>query len=339
LTDAVNGGPAKTTLAPFLVAESWPRLVFLNGLHSAERSTVSPLPGGVRLGSLAEALRSDAELVDILYLANPDGERIVSHPRNLLVLGAGAAATVIETYACASRDAYWTNAVTEIVIGEGARVDHTKMLQESEHGSHTAMTRVALGRDAACRSSSIALGAELARNDLQVLLDAEGGDCTLDGLYIAGEGQHVDNHTLVDHAKPHGTSRELYKGILGSRARAVFNGKVIVRRNAQKTDAQQTNKNLLLSERAEVDTKPQLEIFADDVKCTHGAAIGQLERDAIFYCESRGMDLETAQRLLTHGFASEVIARIASPELRAKVDELVTARLAGLAGAASPQRV
>jgi Fe-S cluster assembly protein SufD len=182
-------------------------------------------------------------------------------------------------------------------------------------------------RDSQLASSTVTFGSRLARHDLHVLLDAEGASCALTGLYVVGGRQHVDHHTVVEHAKPHGTSRQLYKGVLDGHARGVFNGRVIVRPGAQKTDAHQTNKNLLLSEGAEVDSKPQLEIFADDVKCSHGAADGQLAPDALLYLKSRGLGDEGARALLTYGFASEVVARIGSEALRAWLEALLTARL------------
>src|ERR1017187_5864578 len=195
----------------------------------------------------------------------------VAHPRILIVVGANAQCTIVETYKGAGT--YFTNAVTEIVVGDRAVVDHYKVQQESVSAFHIATLQATLGRSAAFTSHSISLGGALVRNDVNATL-SEGSDATINGLYIVNGTQHVDNHTLIDHAMPHGTSHELYKGILDGKAHAVFNGKIIVRKDAQKTDSKQTNKNLVLSDDAVVDTKPELQIFADDVRCTHGATIG-----------------------------------------------------------------
>jgi Fe-S cluster assembly protein SufD len=266
--------------------------------------------------------------IQLLFLSSSREADTVSHPRVLVALGRSSRATLVETYGATGPGASLTNTVVEIVLGDGAALDHVKLVEGGRAAAHVALTEVVQGRDSRYRSWSLALGASFARNDLCVLLDGEGAACTLDGLYLASDEELVDNHTRIDHAKPRGTSRELYKGILDGRSRAVFNGKVIVRPGAQQTDAQQTNKNLLLSERAEVDTKPELQIRADDVKCSHGAAIGQLDPEAVFYCKSRGMDETTARRTLTWGFASDVIRRIPMAPLRDAIDARLAERLA-----------
>ena len=245
--------------------------------------------------------------IHIVYLTAPGPQPAVTHPRTLLVVGAGAQCTVVESYLGAG--AYFTNAVTEIVAGEGAVVDHYKIQNEALAAFHISTLQATLGRSANFASCSISLGAALARHDIGATL-SEGADATLNGLYIVNGTQHVDHHTTVDHAQPHATSRELYKGILDGKASAVFNGKVLVRKDAQKTDSRQTNQNLLLSDDARIDSKPELEIFADDVRCTHGATIGQLDAEAIFYLQSRGIGREQARSLLTRAFAQDLVDRI-----------------------------
>ncbi len=263
--------------------------------------------------------------IHLLFVATARDPLAASHPRVLILLGRASAATVVESYVALGGGPYLTNTVTEIVLDDAARLTHYKIVRESLAAYHIGTTQVYESRDSAFTSFSIALGAQLARNDLNVLLDAEGAECTLNGLYLVDGSRHVDNHTAIDHARAHGTSRELYKGILDGKARGVFNGKIVVRPDAQRTDARQTNKNLLLSEDATIDSKPQLEIFADDVKCAHGAAVGQLDPDAVFYLASRGLGPETARRLLTYGFASEITSEVQIEPLRAQLDALLLA--------------
>jgi Fe-S cluster assembly protein SufD len=265
--------------------------------------------------------------IHFLFVSSAPGNATLSQPRNLIVLGDGSQATVVETYAGLSDEVYFTNAVTEVVLGDNARLDHYKLQEESARAFHIALTQVQHGRDSRFNSHSVALGAALARNDVHALFAREGSECTLNGLYMATGKQHLDNRTLIDHQSPRCTSRELYKGVLDGQSRGVFSGRVLVRHDAQKTDASQTNKNLLLSDEALVDTKPQLEIFADDVKCAHGAAVGQLDEDALFYLRSRGIGQEAAKSLLTYAFASEMVNLIPLAPLRARVRELVTSRL------------
>ncbi len=265
--------------------------------------------------------------IHLLFLSTVSRGATLSHPRNLIVAGRGSQATVVETYAGPPEATYFTNAVTEVVLDEGARLDHYKLQQESERAIHIALLQVSHGRDSRFTSHSLALGAGLARNDVRALFAAEGSECTLNGLYMAAGKQHLDNRTLIDHTSPRCTSRELYKGVLDGNSRGVFSGRVLVREDAQKTDARQINKNLVVSEGAVVDTKPQLEIFADDVKCAHGAAVGELDEDALFYLRSRGLGREAARSLLTYAFASEMVNLIPLAPLRARVRELVTSRL------------
>jgi Fe-S cluster assembly protein SufD len=265
--------------------------------------------------------------IHIAFVASSEDGLAASHPRVLIVVDEGAQATIVESYLSQGDERYFTNAVTEVVARDGAVVRHCQIQDESQAGFHVATTSAQVGRDAHFSSFTVSTGGAVARSDLSVALAEAGGSCALDGLYLAGGTQHIDNHTAIDHAAPRCASRQLYKGVLGGRARAVFNGKVIVRPGAQKTDAQQTNRNLLLSDEATVDTKPQLEIFADDVKCTHGAAIGQLDEEAVFYLKSRGMDSEQARVMLTQGFAVEVISRLASESVRPPLEQLVLAKL------------
>jgi Fe-S cluster assembly protein SufD len=234
---------------------------------------------------------------------------------------------IIESYVGLNNALYFTNVVTEIVAGDNAVVAHYKLQRESEEAFHISTVQVSLSHNSNFSSHSIDLGGALVRNDVNAVLDGQGIECVLDGLYMVAGRQHVDNHTRIDHVKPHCSSRELYKGVLGGRSRGVFNGKIYVHKDAQKTDAKQTNKNLLLSEDAVINTKPQLEIYADDVKCTHGTTIGQLDQEAIFYLRSRGIDLEAARGLLTYAFASEMIGRIKVEPVRAQLEHLLLARL------------
>lgn len=251
----------------------------------------------------------------------------VAYPRIIIIAEDNSQATIVETYAGLGETGYFTAAVTELLVGPNAIVDHYKLQQEGLRAFHVGALYARQERDSVFSSHSLSLGGALVRNDLRALLDAEGADCTLNGLYVAGGRQHVDNHTRIDHAKPHGTSRECYKGILDGMARGVFNGRVVVHPDAQKTDAYQSNKNLLLSAGAEVDTKPQLEIYADDVKCAHGATVGQLDDDAIFYLQSRGIRREDARSLLTYAFASDIVGRIKLPALRGRLERLLAAQL------------
>ena len=255
--------------------------------------------------------------VHLAFLAAPGQapNRIV-HPRTLVVVGANSRLTLVESYAGTGDDVYCTNAVTEIVLEENAELDHYRLLREGPGAFHIGTVQVHQARNSRYRSRSVTSGGAMTRVEINALLDGEGADCLLQGLYVAGGAQHVDNRTAIDHAKPHGTSRELYKGVLGGKARAVFNGKIVVRKEAQKTDAQQSNRNLMLSPDAEIDSKPQLEILADDVRCSHGTTIGQLEDDELFYLRSRGLNETMARKLLVHGFAGEILDGIAIEPLR-----------------------
>jgi Fe-S cluster assembly protein SufD len=256
--------------------------------------------------------------IEIIYEAAEDAAAY--HPRTLILVGAGSQVTIVETYRGSGR--YFTNAVTEVVAGDGAVVDHYKVQQESLEAFHVATMHATLGRSANYSTHSISLGAALARHDSNATL-SEGTDAVINGLYIVNGSQHVDNHTTIDHAMPHATSHELYKGILDGRAQAVFNGKIIVRKDAQKTDSKQTNKNLVLSDEAVINTKPELQIWADDVRCTHGATIGQLDAEMLFYLRSRGIGAAEARSLLIYAFAQDIVDRIKVPPLRDSLEKFL----------------
>jgi len=249
-------------------------------------------------------------------------------PRIMIVAEENSSATIIESYVSPRDDsAYLTNAILDLSLAEGAQLQHYKIQRESMNAFHVAATRAELGPKSRYHTTAINFGAALSRHDVRVQMDHEGAECSVDGLYMVDGSQHSDTHSVIDHRQPHCTSRQLYKGILDGKSRAVFNGKVFVRHGAQQTDARQTNKNLLLSKEAQVDTKPQLEIYADDVKCTHGAAVGQLDEDEMFYLASRGINPALAKNILTYGFAEEVIERIKIESIRRELNEAVLNRL------------
>lgn len=261
------------------------------------------------------------EPIYLIYVAVDADAPVLSCPRNLVVFEAGSQARVVESYIGLSKKAYFNNAVTEIVGKENSTIDYYRLQRESDSAFHVARVVAHLSRSCSFTSQNITLGGALVRNDLTAVLDGEGAECTLNGLYLVEGQEHVDNYTRIDHLKPHGTSTELYKGILSGKGRAVFNGQIVVHKDAQKTDARQVNRNLLLSEGAVVNTKPQLEIHADDVRCSHGSTIGQLDRDALFYLRSRGLGLGAARRLLSYAFASDVVGRVKIPPMRARLDD------------------
>jgi Fe-S cluster assembly protein SufD len=269
------------------------------------------------------------QAIQVLFLSTVTPTPAVSNPRVLVVLGRNSQARLVETYAGIGFARGFTNAVTEIVVGAGSVLDHYRLQRESESAFHIGHTQFQLGRSSSSSSHAISFGGLIARHDAVAVLGDEGATCTLNGLYLADGVRLIDNHTEIDHAMPHGTSRQIYKGILAGRARGVFNGRIRVRPDAQKTDAKQTNKTLLLSDEAQVNTKPQLEIFANDVKCTHGATVGQLSEDALFYLRTRGIGLEDARSLLVRAFATDVTSRMGLEPVRAELDRLLAARLPG----------
>lgn len=248
--------------------------------------------------------------IHLLFFSSVPAYPTVTHPRNLIIVEEGVHAQIIESYIGSNEGVYFTNAVTEIIAEPHSHLEHCKLQKESQEAFHIATLDVYQNFESIFSSHSISLGGSLVRNDVRAVLDAPQSECTLNGLYMTRGQQHVDNHTRIDHKKPHCISHELYKGVLDGKSTGVFNGKIYVWPDAQKTDAKQTNKNLLLSDEASMNTKPQLEIYADDVKCTHGATIGQLDENAIFYLRSRGIDKETASKILTRAFANDIIKRI-----------------------------
>ncbi len=269
------------------------------------------------------------EPVHLAFLTLAAGKPVATHPRVLVVAEPGSRVTVVELHAALGHGVYFTNAATEIRVGENATVEHVKLQDESREAFHVALLQARQERASRFVSHSLSFGAHLARVDVEASLAGEGAECALNGLYVATDDQHVDHHTWIDHETPHGTSRELYKGVLGGSARGVFDGHVLVRPEAQKTDARQRNENLLLSPDADVNTKPVLEIHADDVKCAHGSTVGRLDPDALFYLRSRGLDDVHARGLLTRGFAAGVTREIGDDLLRSAVEALVVRRLFG----------
>lgn len=264
----------------------------------------------------------------LLFAAkNGQGQPAATFPRVMVVAEENSSAILLETYAGINRGSYLTNGIIDFVLAQGSNLKHYKIQRENTESFHLAATRVDLGPNANYDATTINLGAAISRHGIDVKMDHEGAQCRVDGLYMVEGKQHTDTHSTIDHRQPHCSSQQLYKGILDGQSRAVFNGKVFVRHGAQQTIARQTNKNLLLSKEARVDTKPQLEIFADDVKCAHGAAVGQLEPDEIFYLESRGIRPQLARNLLTFGFAEEVIEKINIDSIRHELNNAVLNRL------------
>jgi Fe-S cluster assembly protein SufD len=352
---------------------SWHTLVFVNGEFSEDLSSYAGLGDKVRVSSLAKAIRSSTERLErhlgkiatfeshaftalntafiqdgaflelqadavveepihLLFVSEGGGEAI-SNPRNLIVAARNSRASIIESYICIRDNCYFTNAVTEISLGEGARIDHYKIQRESEKSYHVGTTQIRQARDSQLHSFSFAVGGLLARTNIYTSLDGDAATCTLNGLYLTDGKQHIDNQTSIEHIAPNCPSHELYKGVLDGHSHGVFNGKVYVHPEAQKTDGKQSNNNLLLSPTARVDTKPQLEIFADDVKCTHGATVGRLDEMAMFYLNSRGIGRETARTLLTYAFAADVLETIELEAMKTELEKMVLARFASTAAA------
>lgn len=316
----------------------------VNGRFNEDLSDVAGLPDGVRLTALSEALGTldDASLggadyaeagslvalntafmrdglfleipdrvrldrpVQVLHVVDGGDAEIAVHPRTMVTAGTGAEAVVVETFAGAAGSAYWTNSVTDIDVGANASVRHYKRQAESIGAFHTALTRVSLARDARYAAAAIATGAALSRNETRVSFDGEGADCEISGGALLRGRQHADSTTRVEHRVPHTSSRQVFRNVLDEHAHSVFQGGVIVRKDAQKTDSSQSNRNLVLSAGAQADTKPELQIFADDVKCAHGATVGDLDRDALFYLTSRGIPPAEARALLIEAFVAEV---------------------------------
>ena len=265
--------------------------------------------------------------IHLLFVTTAKESGATAQPRNLILADAGSQLTLLESYVSTVDASYFNNAVTELILGEGAVVEHGKFQEESPSAYHMAAVHAHLGRNCSFISHSVAVGARLSRNSIRTVLAGEGVECVLNGLYLTRGDQLADHHMVVEHAQPHCNSHEYYNGILDGRSKGVFHGRILVRQAAQKTDAKQTNKNLLLSEDATADTKPQLEIYADDVKCTHGATVGQLNEESIFYLRARGIGAATARRMLIHAFAGEIIERVRHPAAREELNHLVWERL------------
>ena len=344
----------------FYLEEASTRLVFVDGIYAPQLSsmatdagvTVANLPAAVaahaaaiepHLGrhaafhnnvfaALNTAFLHDAAVivvardvalaapVHLLFIATQT--EVASYPRCLVVAESGSSVTLIEDYVALQDEAYFINPVTEIALAEQARVNHIRVQRDSGKAFHIANCAVSLGYSSNYQSVSVALGAQISRYNLNLLL-AEGAECKVDGLALITNNQLADTHTLIDHARPHGVSRQLHKCIVGGSAHAVFNGQIMVRQGAQKTDSNQSSRNLLLTGKAHVDTKPQLEIFADDVKCAHGATVGQLDNEEVFYLKSRGLSDSVARNLLTYAFGAEIIDRIPVASLKQRLEQMV----------------
>lgn len=341
------------------------RFVFANGHFSKRQSSTDPMPAGVICSNLADALpekivqahlaqHADFENqpfialntaffqdgcflqvpantviekpVYLVFINRPGNKAVATHPRNLIVVGKNSRLQLVEIHVGLEDNRYLSNTVTEVVAGESVIVDHYKVQRESLSAYHIAAMQVNMARGSNFKTHFLSLGGGLVRNEVRVLFDGEGSEATVNGLYLGGGSQHIDNFTVIDHAQPRCASHELYKGILDGKAQGVFNGKIFVRQDAQKTDAKQTNKVLLLSEDATINTKPQLEIFADDVKCTHGATVGQLDAESLFYLRSRGIGLAEARGLLTFAFANDIISRIEVEPLRQQMEHMLMTR-------------
>jgi Fe-S cluster assembly protein SufD len=361
-SELARGSATPESIDSFLInRDDWTTLVFVNGRFDLTLSHRPRPIAGLSVETLAEALIADpgllrtttatpfallnsasaedgavirvaagvevADPIQFLYVTTPEAAGCTVHVRNVLSVAQGARIQFIESYAGVAPGASFTNAVTEVSVGNGAWVEHSRIQRESETTYHIGLTEVEQGRDSHYRSFTLAMGGAIARHDLRVRLCDENVETLLYGLYLGRGAQLIDNHTAIFHDHPNCRSWEVYKGILDDNSRAVFNGKVFVKPEAQKTDAKQTNRNLLLSTGAKVNTKPQLEIFADDVKCTHGATVGRIDEAAFFYLQSRGIPRAEARRLLIYAFAAEVVSEVASAPVREALDRLVLERL------------
>jgi Fe-S cluster assembly protein SufD len=326
--DGLPEGVCIEGLAGRFLAGDIPRLVnaAVNGYAGAFTDLNTALMSDGLYLELADNAVLDKPL-HLLVVSSGRRGRTMSHIRNVLRLGHNSRCALIEHYVGLGETPYFTNAVTEVDAGPGAQLTRVRIQQESEHGYHVASFNVRQRRDSRILNYGIDLGGKLARTDSNSRLDDEGAEIHLYGVYAPTGEQHIDNHTRIDHAKPHGTSREAYKGVVADKGRGVFNGKIIVHKDAQKTDSEQSSDALLLSKRAEVDAKPELEIYADDVKCAHGSTVGQLDEDAVFYLRSRGIDEDGARAILTYSFADEIIARIEPESLRRYLEAALLAKL------------
>ena len=333
-------------LAPYTFGQAdWPTVVFVNGRFAPELSNLRDLPAGVRVTDLATALEEEPELdqrhvakemvaevpVHVIYASDAGATDVMMQPRMLIVADRHSTATVIESWVGLTDARYFNNAVTEAVLADGATINHLKVQREGRGAMHVGSIHAHQERDSHFISFSFAIGAGLSRTNIHTVLDGEGAGSTLNGLYMIDGEQVCDNQTRIEHAQPNCFSRELYKGVLDGSSHGVFNGKVYVDAIAQKTDGKQENNNMLLSPYAHVDTKPELEIFADDVRCTHGATVGRIDETALFYMKSRGVSADAARDLLVYAFAADVLETIEQTEVREALETLTLERFAGVA--------
>jgi Fe-S cluster assembly protein SufD len=315
LRSALHGGKVERYLAQCATGEDNP-FVALNQAFFHDGAFIH-IPAG----------QAVPEPIHLLFISTSRDTGTTVHPRNLIIAGGNSQATIIESYVTLGGAAYFTNAVTEIFAGDNAALEHVKFQDEAADAFHLATIAGEFGRASNVKLHSFALGAKLSRNNIRAKLAGEGLECVLNGLYLTRDEQLADHHMIVEHAQPHCASHEYFNGILDDKSKGVFHGRIYVHPIAQKTDAKQTNKNLLLSDDATADTKPQLEIYADDVKCTHGATIGQLNDESIFYLRSRGIPENTARRMLIHAFAGEIIERVTCEPVREQLNKIVWDRL------------
>jgi Fe-S cluster assembly protein SufD len=331
-TEALVGGVVAMRLADALRSEAYEPVVRAQLARSADYNengfvalNTALVDDGVFI-VIPKGAKVDVPIA-LIFVSTDAAPDMASFPRVLVTCERESSATLVESYIGLGAGSYLTNSVVEIVVEDNAQLEHIRVQRESERSFHIGTTAVKLGHHGRWNSTAINLGAGIARHGIRVSLEKEGAECWVDGLYVVGDGQHTDTHSTIDHLVPNCTSHQIYKGILDGKSRAVFNGKVFVHEGARGTDAMQTNRNLLLSNEARVDTKPQLEIFNDDVKCAHGATVGQLEEEELFYLVSRGLHTEIARNLLTYGFAEEVINKITLASIKDELDEAVLNRL------------
>jgi Fe-S cluster assembly protein SufD len=362
--------PSPKQIKPFRMAGAACTLVFIDGRFAPSLSSLGKLPCGVVVASLAAELAKNPGAIEphlghylniqrdpfsalntafiedgafvhiaknvvaeapihLLFVSTPHDVPAISHPRNLIVAEENSQVTIVEDYVSLGGKAL-CNTATELVAGDNSVVSHYMIEREDVEAFNVSTLRIQQGRAADVASHSVLIGGALVRNNVHPVLTGEGSECLINGLFVGNDRQHLDNYMLVEHASPHCGSRQFYNGILAEHAHGVFHGRIIVHKDAQKTDAKQTNRNLLLSDTAQIDTKPQLEIYADDVKCTHGATIGQIEEDALFYLRSRGIDEISARHLLLMAFANECLERMKEGPARAHVESLIHEYVAGV---------
>ncbi len=317
------------SLASMVESHSRRLQAHLGGYAEVERNPFVALNTGfVRDGAVVYLDRGTAidRPIHLLFLSTPGVEPAVSHPRVLIVADDNVDATIVETYAGVGPGVYFTNAVSEVAVGQNTRIDHCRLQHETRDAFHVSTMQARIGQSSAFITQSATLGGQLTRNDLNVVLAGEGAEATMNGLVIINGNQHADNHTLLDHAAANCPSHELYKHVLSGSATGVFRGKILVRPGAQKTDSKQTSKSLLLSDEADMNSQPALEIYADDVKCTHGSTTGPVDEEMIFYLRSRGVSLEAARALLTYAFAADITRRIAVAPVRQYLETYMAAQ-------------